>query len=309
MTATSPPPMDRDDVRPGPREQSRARYPDQTGLVARDGIRIAWEVYGDGEPTVLLLPTWSIVHSRIWKLQIPDLARSHRVIAFDPRGNGRSDRPTTAEAYSELAFAADALAVLDTVGVERAVLVSLSLGAQRALILASDHPERIAGSIFVAPALPLEATIPGRSSISRFSEVLDTDEGWARYNAHYWRRDFPGFLEFFFAECLPEAHSTKGIEDAVSWGSETDPESLILSEHGPDLADRDEVLARCARVTCPTLVIHGDDDHIRPHAHGQTLAEATHGRFASIAGGGHLPNVRDPVRVNLLIRDFLGRLA
>ena len=59
-------------------------------------MRIFWEGYGAGEPTVLLLPTWSIVHSRLWKMQIPYLARHCRVVTFDGRGNGRSDRPRDA---------------------------------------------------------------------------------------------------------------------------------------------------------------------------------------------------------------------
>ena len=80
-------------IAPERHEQSRARYPDSEGYVERDGVRTFYEVYGEGEPTVLLLPTWSIVHSRCWKLQIPYLARHCRVVAFDGRGNGRSDRP------------------------------------------------------------------------------------------------------------------------------------------------------------------------------------------------------------------------
>ena len=60
-----------------------------------------------------LLPTWSIVHSRHWKMQIPYLARHCRVVTFDGRGNGRSDRPPASEAYLEREFAADALAVMD----------------------------------------------------------------------------------------------------------------------------------------------------------------------------------------------------
>jgi hypothetical protein len=47
-----------------PREQTRARYPHDSGFVERDGVRVFYEVYGSGEPTVLLLPTWSIGHSR-----------------------------------------------------------------------------------------------------------------------------------------------------------------------------------------------------------------------------------------------------
>ena len=83
-------------------EQTRARYPDHTGYVERGGVRVFYEVYGKGERTVLLLPTWSIVHSRFWKAQIPYLARHLRVVTFDGRGNGRSDRPAGAHAYASL---------------------------------------------------------------------------------------------------------------------------------------------------------------------------------------------------------------
>src|SRR3954452_7814846 len=103
-------------------EQSRARYPDSEGYIERDGIRIFYEVYGEGEQTVLLLPTWSIIHSRCWKLQIPYLARHYRVLTFDGRGNGKSDRPAEPEAYGEQEFADDALAVMDATGTDRAVL-------------------------------------------------------------------------------------------------------------------------------------------------------------------------------------------
>ena len=103
-----------------PREQTRARYPDQTGFVERDGVRIFWEAYGTGDQTIMLLPTWEIVHSRIWKGQIPYLARRFRVVTFDPRGNGRSDRPPEPGAYDRREFVADAIAILDTLGVDRA---------------------------------------------------------------------------------------------------------------------------------------------------------------------------------------------
>ena len=88
-------------VRSAASEQTRARYPDEEGYVERDGVRSFYEVYGEGEPTVLLMPTWSIVHSRHWKMQIPYLARHCRVVTFDGRGNGRSDRPSEPDAYRE----------------------------------------------------------------------------------------------------------------------------------------------------------------------------------------------------------------
>ena len=146
------------------REQSRARYPDSSGYIKRDGVRLYYEVYGSGGPTVFLLPTWSIIHSRHWKMQIPYLARHCRVVTFDGRGNGRSDRPTAG--YEESEFAADALAVMHATMTERAVLVSLSVGAQRALILAAEHPSRVSGAVFICPAVPgqvgdLHLPVPG----------------------------------------------------------------------------------------------------------------------------------------------------
>jgi hypothetical protein len=67
-------------VTPKPREQTRARYPDEEGYVERDGVRVFYEVYGDAPTTFLLFPTSPISHSRLWKAQIPDLSRHFRVI-------------------------------------------------------------------------------------------------------------------------------------------------------------------------------------------------------------------------------------
>ena len=202
-------------------EQTRARYPDDEGYVERDGVRVFWELYGSGEPTILLLPTWSIIHSRHWKGQIPYLARHARVLTFDGRGNGRSDRPEAVDAYAEREFAADALAVMDAAGVERAVVVGLSAGALWGVLLAAEHPERVAAAVFIAPAAPF-AQHAARVS-TPFDEQLVSYEGWAKYNRHYWLEDYRDFLEFFFGQVFTEPHSTKQIEDCVGWGLETTP--------------------------------------------------------------------------------------
>src|SRR5215207_1767782 len=76
-------------------DPTRARYPDEEGFVERDGVRVFWERYGEGETTFLLFPAWSLVTSRIWQGQIPFLARHHRVIVFDPRATGARTGPRT----------------------------------------------------------------------------------------------------------------------------------------------------------------------------------------------------------------------
>jgi pimeloyl-ACP methyl ester carboxylesterase len=216
------------DEPPSRRDRSRARYPDLEAFAERDGVRIWYEVYGHGEPTTVLVPTWQIIHSRLWKAQIPYLARQGRVVTFDPRGNGRSDRPSTPDGYAVREMAADILTVMDATETDRAVLVTLSAGTARALVVASEHPERVAGLVAIAPSLAIGERLGERRY--PFDEVLDTDERWAKDNIHYWRRDFEGYLEFFFSRCFTELHSTKQIEDCVGWGLEIGAETLALGE-------------------------------------------------------------------------------
>jgi pimeloyl-ACP methyl ester carboxylesterase/predicted glycosyltransferase len=288
----------------GRKEQTRARYPDETGWVERDGVPLFWERYGDTGPNVVLLPTWSIVHSRFWKFQIPYLARRFRVITFDGRGNGRSGRPVGAEAYTTEQFAADTVAVMDGTKTPTAALVALSCGALWATIVAAEHPERVERIAFIGPAVPLAPNHPERDRYA-FDEPLDTDEGWAKYNSYYWSRDYPSFLEFFAGQCFSEPHSTKQIEDFIGWGLGTTPEVLTDATQGLSVRGRRPWPEWCTGVRCPVLVIHGDSDHVRPHAQGAALARATGGELVTLAGAGHLPLGRDPVPINLLLRDFI----
>src|SRR3954452_5170468 len=142
-----------------------------------NGVSIAWDSQGTGTPAVLLLPTWSIAPSSIWKLQVPYLARHRRVLTFDPRGNGESSRPQRAEDYADDEFVADAVAVLDAAGVEQAVVCGFSCGARWGIELAGRHPARVPGLVAIAPAIPIGPR-PAARAAYRFDDIPDTDDGW-----------------------------------------------------------------------------------------------------------------------------------
>ena len=129
----------------------RAREPDEQGHVVTDGVRIAWERFGDRGPWILFVPTWHIVHSRASKMQVAHLARRFRVLTFDPRGNGLSDRPQSGYRIED--HAGDALAVLDRHGVERAALIRASQGANAALWLALEQPARVERLVLIGAAV------------------------------------------------------------------------------------------------------------------------------------------------------------
>jgi pimeloyl-ACP methyl ester carboxylesterase/predicted glycosyltransferase len=293
------------------REQTRACYPDVEGYLDRDGVRVWYEAYGTGEPTVLLYPTWEIAHSRSWKLQIPYLSRHCRVVTFDRRGNGRSDRPEDPAACHPENAPGDAVAVLDEIGAEQAVLV-VWCGDGDDVMLAAEHPDRITGLVLISSDLQLSAE-PAAEEAAAAGVTYDFDAepegtpgGWGKWNRHYWLRDWPGFLEFFFAQVFSEPHSTKQIEDAIGWGLETDPQTILRAMKTPWPHERETALRLCAQIRCPTLVIQGSADAVVGPARGAAVAAAIPGaRLVTIEGSGHGPHLRDPVRTNLILRDFV----
>ncbi|MGE5136275.1 MAG: alpha/beta fold hydrolase [Gemmatimonadota bacterium] len=287
----------------------RARQPDAEGYAQCGSVNIGYEVFGDGAPTLLLLPAWTIIHSRFWKLQVPYLADHFRVVTFDRPGNGRSDRTPDPDAYRVDAVARQALAVLDATGTDRAVLVSLSQGAVESVRLAAGHPERVLGAIFIGPALKLEPDHAERSAAAaRFLDPAPASpQRWERLNARYWMDHYEDFAAFFFSECFPEPHSTKQREDCAGWAAETTPDILLADAQA---AAGPEALSGWAeKVQAPVLVIHGSDDRISPLSRAESLARDTGGDLVVLEGAGHIPLARDPVRVNLLIREFAGKLA
>jgi len=287
----------------------RARYPDRAGTVSREGVRLGYEVFGEGDRTLLLLPTWTIIHSRFWKLQIPYLARHFRVVTYDGPGNGRSARAVDPEIYSLEAQASYVTDVMDVTNTTEAVLVSLSMGSMWSLSVAAENPDRVIGQVFIGPSLPITPPSATRAdSSASFWAQRDDPQGWEKYNAHYWLNNHEDFAEFFFTMCFPEAHSTKQREDCVGWAMETAPEVLVAKARVDDVS-HETVLDWCSRITSPVLVIHGDDDRISPLSRARRLADATGGSLVTVKGGGHIPLARDPVIVNLLIKEFADRLA
>lgn len=293
---------------PGRDEARRAREPDATGVVLSGGVDIAWEVHGDGSPTVLLLPTWSIVPSRFWKAQVPYLARHFRVVTFDGRGSGRSGRPASAGDYRKEQFAADTLAVLDATDTERAVLVAFSCGASWALRTAAERPDRTLGLVCIAPAVPFAPHHEERD-FAFDASYLDP-KGWQTYTRHEWLHgDYPGFQTFFFGRMNSEPHSTRQIEACLAWGRQIDPATLVTTEEGRACEDRASLLSVAQRVRAPMLVVHGDADKIRPHAQGAALAELTGAALLTVAGAVRALPSRHPVLVNRVIKEFVHRAA
>lgn len=260
---------------------------DETGFADNAGTRIAWYRHGDGPTTILLVPTWNFVDSRVLRHQVDGLRDRFRVLTFDARGSGASDHPRTG--YSFRHHAADALAVLDATGTGSASLVGASRGSHAVILLASGHPERVRRIVLVAP--PMD--VPGADVPPEAEDSSEPD----------WETDYPAFVRWFINEAFPEPDAATTIDEIVRIGLEADHAMLV--QQGQEI-DWDEAPALLGTIQCPALVIHGTADSTLSVESVRPVAAAIPGaELVLLDGLGHRPDISRPDIVNPMLVEFL----
>lgn len=282
----------------------RAALPHTEGKIDRDGVNLHYEIYGEGAHTILFIPTWTFTHSRSYKAQIPYFSDHFRCITWDPRGNGKSDRPTDGSAYGQAHYVADALAIMDATNTKSAIMYGFSISSITVTILASYHPEKVEAAIIIGTRTPL---VPDLRAITpeSFNSIGENLQGWAKFNKNHWKNHFPDFTNFFANQIFVEPHSTKHIEDLIGWARETNGEVLAATTlaHMAEGYLLDEAALR--NITCPTLIVHGRKDAVAPVVSSEVIAEIIGCEAVIFEDAGHAPQSRYPARFNTLMRDFL----
>ncbi|PZG03560.1 alpha/beta hydrolase [Nonomuraea aridisoli] len=218
---------------------------------ASGGVKLSYQVRGDGPPLVLLQGQANDHHW--WDPVRADFAGAYRTITFDYRGTGDSDKPD--EPYTTRGFAGDVVAVLDQLGVRRAHVYGTSMGGRVAQWLAADHADRVG-------ALVLGCSSPGGAhGFERSNEVrrsLAQPDRAAATRA---------LLELMYTPAWLAAHP--GPYHTVG-----DPRmpAYARRRHLAASAGHDSWDALPA-ITAPTLIVHGSDDVFNPAANAPLLAE------------------------------------
>jgi pimeloyl-ACP methyl ester carboxylesterase len=225
--------------------------PVKSGKVKVADVNLYYELYGRGDPLVLVAGTG--ISLAPWRVsQVPEFARHYQVLIYDHRGLGRSDKPDMH--YTTRLFAKDCVGLMDALGIKRAHMMGHSMGARVCQWIALDYPERVRSLVLSGPGsgkyseeledyprgVPLDAAL----------EMIE--KGYEKYQSDHWG---PGFM---FSEQFMKEHP-----DVVKKYQE-----LIVDEVPPLKCYLRHVVARqCHETThlldkikAPTLVIVGSKD-------------------------------------------------
>jgi pimeloyl-ACP methyl ester carboxylesterase len=222
-----------------------------------DGQRLAYTVYGAGPRTTVLMPGLLLSQSMQAPLASELAQRGNRVVTFDPLGHGKSDRPRDMWRYSMSAFAEQAVALLDHLKVEQAIVGGTSLGANVTLEVASRAPERLRGMLIEMPVL--DNAIPAcAAAFTPLLFALTFGEPVMRLVARG-------------AQAIPQSRIPFPLGLGVEWlAQDPGPSAAVLQGiiFGRTAPDRSE------RVTfeAPTLVIGHPRDPVHPFSDADMLA-------------------------------------
>ncbi len=257
-------------------------------LLASDGCRVTYDVSGNGE-ALLLIPGLGGAAS-FWSDIVPLLADRYKVIAFDHRGTGRSDRP--AGRYTLSRIARDAVEILRAENIEKSHIAGHSTGGMVAQFIALDAPQTVRSLVISGswekPDARFVALFAARLAVLRAA-------GPKEYQKLTHALGFPSHFLEANADLLERA--VEGAADALS--------PLPVAEARIAMLLTDERSGELQRIAAPTLVIGATDDALIPFAHSRRLAALIPGaRLAVIDGAHFFPRVH-PGRYARTLRDFL----
>lgn len=238
--------------------------------VSNHGVRISYDILGEGRPLVLL-HGWSC--DRTWwehSGYLEDLSRDHRLLNIDLRGHGASDRPHDPSAYTREQVVGDVLAVVDAEGSDQFAIWGLSYGGWVGFLAAEDHPRRVTALVTTGEWDPEKET---------YDEANPYENGW---DDAIRAGGMPALVASFQLE-LGASYATEFPPWAEATTLRADPAALLAIDN-PGLVE--EGLAAVETFATPTLLIAGELDDPDDDA-SAFAARLMHGESLRMPGIGH----------------------
>src|SRR5258708_3036787 len=246
-------------------------------------------------PSLVFISGWS-TGADIWRHQIDTFAKTHRVIAFDPRSQGESTKTTSGNTPETRAQ--DLRALLERLGVRRPVLIGWSQGVQDVAAYVERYgTKELAGIVLVDAAVSDGAD----GMVARSQETAEQFKMFAVYQAHQ-----KEYLEGMMHAIISKPQSDGVIERLVSTGMKT-PSDIGVSMLVADMFGVNRTPA-LKKIECPTLIIASTKSFELPRQQ-EAANEIPHARFENIDDAAHAVFVDQPDRFDELLKNFLANVA
>lgn len=262
--------------------------------IVQGNRKIYYESHGAGDPLILIRGLGS--NADHWYAQVPEFSKHYQVITFDNRGIARSGDPGGALTIQEMA--ADTIALMDALQIERAHVLGLSMGGMIAQEIAINHPQRVRGLVLVV------THAGGDQQVKASDEVIETVQGMTLDDSLEAR--VKAVAVFFASRTLTDRPDLLQEYAAVSATYPASPE--ILKRQMEAVANHD-AHDRLSKIEAQTLVLTGAEDILIPIENATLLADGIpRSELLVVEGGGHQILVEQPEACNHAVLEFLQKV-
>lgn len=249
-----------------------------------NGLRLYYELHGPEEAFPVVCINGLTMDTAAWGFQLPALTPHFRVVLYDCRGQGKSDKPEGP--YLPDQHARDLVGLLDALGLERAHLLGLSNGGVIAMSVAARHPDRVAGLVLVDTFAHSDVLM--QAKLDSWVAALEAGGPEARFDVALpwiWSRAF----------LAQHADEVRALRERAAQAPTHAVRALIEG------ARQIDVRSLLPSIQAPTLVLVGEEDVLTPIWYAREIVEAIpHASLVVIGGAGHAPTIERPDIVNAL---------
>lgn len=270
---------------------------------APDGVRLAYAVMGEGDPPIVRTSHWFAhlehdLESPVFKHFLLDIARCHRLVRYDARGIGLSQRDNIDLSFD--LFTQDLGTVIDAAGLSKVILFGLSQGGAQAIAYAARHPERVSHLVLFG------AYARGAFHRKNVAEEMKKIDLACQLIRNGWGGQEESHRQFFTSQFIPDAgkdlhHSLNELQRVAAT-----PE---MAERFLMASTQADVSGDLAKIKCPTLVLHSTRDLRVPFSMGQEIAAAIPGaKLIPLDTGNHMIMPGEPAHrvMSDAVAEFLG---
>jgi pimeloyl-ACP methyl ester carboxylesterase len=258
--------------------------------IKANGIELYYETHGSGEPVVLIGGLGADIF--LWFRQTPEVSKYFKVIVFDNRGAGESDKPEMS--YTISMFAADTAGLLEALGIPRAHVIGASLGGFIAQEFALAYPGMLDRLVLASTSFggPHSAPTPPETLAAMLNRTGNPET------------DIRNSFKLFTSEAWQQAHPEL-VDEYVTWRvAHPQPGAAYMRQAAASLGFNAE--GRVPQISAPTLIAHAENDRVVPVENAHLLAKAIpNAKLVIFPNAGHAFTIELAQEFNQMVVEFL----